>query len=428
MHKIAWAAPVVAGLTVGIPVVAHAASNPAPTNSVTSGTAAVAKGTAAPGSTPLSASPAATPRPTVSPRPAASASPSYAPSATTSRTAASTGQSTQAPPGSAEAYAVRLGDIAAISHTAASASSSGTSSTADPIEIGGKPPASQFGGTQTGPGSSSGALLDTGPGQPLRLALTPWSATNTQSSSSSRASALSDILALDLGNPTTAQSASVRVLQSESDATWTPAASTGSSSSDGAIVDLGGPGGLALDVLHSQTNSSGQGSSYLLSVNGNQIGSSSQANGACVLNVPSLLSLECLTAGGGTAGPLTTATSGVLTATLGSGSASLTANALQSTSSSGRAPSAVRTPSVAAGTGTAPSQSGTAGAPGTGSAAGTGPAALTGTGTAGAASATTGSLPFTGIDALGLIAAAMTLTSAGGLILVSSRRRLRPTA
>ncbi len=425
MKKIAWAAPVVAGLTVGIPVVAHAATDPSPTGSIGATSAALVKG--------VTGSPVA---------PAAPASTAEHPSGATAAPAAApvkaagTTVVTPAPAGSAEAYALRVGSIAAISHTKAVASSSGTSSTADPVEIGGKPLASQFGGTQTGAGSSHGALLDTGPGQPLRLAVTPWKATDTESASGSTASALSDVLALDLGDPATPLSARARVLQSRSDATWTPAASTGSSSSDGAIVDLGGPNGLNLDVLHSQTATSGQGSSYLLSINGNQIGSSGQVKGACALGIPSLLTLDCLTAGGGAAGALDTATSGVLTATVGSGSNSLPANLVDSSSSSGTTPVAGGAPPIGAGSGSAPSQSGTSGAGSAGSGTGAGTtgrgatAAGSGSalGSASGASASSGGLAFTGIDAIGLIAAAMTLSTAGGLIVMSSRRRLRPLA
>ena len=244
---------------------------------------------------------------------------------------------TPAPAGSAEAYAANVAGIVGISHTSASASGTGTSSTADPLELAGKPPAAQFGGTQNGAGHNSNALLDTGPSSQFRLALTPWSAANTQSGGQNNASAIADILILDLGDQTTAESASLRLLQSTSDASWNSTSSSGSATSDGAILTLGGPSGLNVDLLHADANSNGKGSSYLLSVNGTEIGSSDQTNGQCALSLPPLVTLDCLTAGGGTANGVASEASGVLSVILGSPPAGADIGLIQ-TKTSGSAP------------------------------------------------------------------------------------------
>ena len=325
-----------------------------------------------------------------------------------------------APSGSASAYAVQVGSIAALSHTAASASGSGESATANPLELGGNPPASQFGGTQTGAGSTSGSLFDTGTTPLGRLALTPWTASATSGPSGNSASGLADIVLLDLGDQGTQQSASLRVLQSQSNAAWNGQSSTGSSSSDGAILDVGGPGGLAVDVLHSESSSSGAGSSYLLSINGNQIGSSSQANGQCSLSLPSLLSLNCLTASGGTAtssagGTVLTSTGGVLAAAVGPTGSGLTAGLIQSASTSAQAPasSPAVTPAVSSPASGAPAAAPSAIAP-----AASAPAAAAPT----AASSAASSLPFTGANIGLLLAAALALAAAGAGLVAAARR------
>lgn len=313
-----------------------------------------------------------------------------------------------APAGSAEAYAAEVAGVIGISHTKASASSSGTSSTANSLELGGSPPAPQFGGTQTGPGSNSNALLDTGPSSQFRLALTPWSVTNTQSDGQNSASAIADILLLDLGDQTTAESASLRVLQSTSDATWNSNSSTGTASSDGAILTAGGPSGLDVDLLHSDASSDGTGHSYLLSVNGNQIGSNGQVNGQCALSVPPLVSLECLTASGGTANSITSEASGVLNVILGSPPGDATIGLIQS-STSGSA-----TPTVSSGSGEQGPPGSSGGSPGGSPNAGGS--------SGGAASQGTGALAFTGLNVGTFLLVALLLGSLGLLVVWTTRR------
>jgi hypothetical protein len=411
-------AAVVMALALGVPAAAEAtttSSTPTPVSTATP---------TAPSSAPVSSAPTA-PTYTSTPNKSVSTAPTSSPSTSTSGGTVHSSQTTQtqttpAPAGSSEAYAVKVDNIAAISHTKAEASGSGTSATADPLELGGSPPASQFGGTTTSPPGSHGDLLDTGPSSQFRLALLPWSTANNQTSTGSSADAYSDIVFLDLGTPSTgaspndtcgtqtASSVCLRVLQSQSHATWTPGQSTGNSSSDGAILNVGGASGLTIDLLHAQTSSSGTGSSYLLSVNGNQIGSSSQANGACSISIPGLLAINCLTATGGLGNTLASvlgynAGSGPLSSVLGTGGLILTSS---KSGSAGQAPS------------TASSQGAPSQAPST--AAKTGPAAAA---PSAAAAATNHSLAFTGTDAVALMGFALALIIAGSAVVWRSRRR-----
>ncbi|HET6964952.1 MAG TPA: hypothetical protein VFH58_09285 [Acidimicrobiales bacterium] len=417
MRMARWGAAAAAALTTCVPFVAEAATSPS-TQTATSSTGSATTPTTAPGT----ATPAGTASSKVQTAVTGATAPKSAPAHQTSPQPTAQ-QSTQqssvsqpAPPGSAEAYAAQVGDVAAISHTKASASSGGDSATADPLELGGNPPAAAFGGTESnGNGSKSGALLDTGK-QPFgRLALTPWTTTNSTSTSNNSASGLADIVWLDLGDTSTSQSASLRVLQSQSSASWTPEASTGSASSDGAILDLGGPNGLAVDVLHSQTSSSGAGSSYLLSINGNQIGTSDQAGGKCSVDLPGVLSLDCLTASGGLGsnGVLSSA-AGAASATVGPSSSGLTAALIQSKSTSAKAPAAV-TPAATSPAASAPAAAPPAAAP---------PASAPAAAPASAAPAASSRLPFTGANVGFLVGAALLLGGAGaGIVLVSRRPR-----
>ena len=301
-----------------------------------------------------------------------------------------------APAATSEAYAVVLANILALSHTKSSASGDGTSSTANVLEIGGKPLASQFGGTQSGSGTSSGHLLFINPSNQFLLAVAPWAATNSQSSSQSTANSIADLLVLGLGDQSTSQSASLRVLQSQSSSTWTSGASTGTASSDGAILNLGGAKGITVDLLHSQNSSSGVGSSYLISINGNQIGSSGQAGGKCSITLPGLISLECLTVSGGKSGLVTTVGSGVVKVALGSGANKLTGGLFQTASGFGPGSLATSTsPSTGAGS----------------SAASAPPSAKRGSGV----------LAFTGMDELALLVVVALMVLAGAGLVAWSR-------
>ena len=413
MRIVRWGAAATAALAASVPFAAQAATT-STTNTTTSGSTVKPVGTAT-----QKVSTAVSTVPTTQP---ATTSGSNTTSGTASQsTTQDTVTTTPAPAGSSEGYAANLGGVVSVSHTKANASGDGPSSTADPLEIGGKPPASVFGGSKAGDGNGSGALLDTGT-QPFgRIALTPWTVSNSSSASGNSASGLADIVLVDLGNPATPESITLRVLQSKSDANWNSSESTSSTSTDGAILDVGGPSGLVVDLLHSQSSSSGAGSSYLVSVNGTPIGTSDQANGKCVLNLPGLLQVECLTASGGTgATGVLTSTGGVGSVTLGSGGNSLTGGVLQSSSSSGKAPAST-SPGSGSGSGT-----------GTGTGSGTGAGTGTGSGTPtaapagpGAVSATAHKLAFTGGEIIPTVVTSAGLLGGGALLVGASRRRRR---
>ncbi|HVA75504.1 MAG TPA: hypothetical protein VNF71_13180 [Acidimicrobiales bacterium] len=381
--KLLGAATIGAALVLTVPMAAQASTSPLPTPALST-----------------SALPTSTLSSSVS---TATASVSQALSPTNSDTGTAT-VTTPAPAGTAEAYAANVAGAVVISHTKTSASGSGTSSTADPLELGGNPPAGQFGGSQNGAGTTSSALVDTGPSSQFRLQLTPWTASNTNST----ASAIADVLTLALGDQTTQESAYVALLQSTSNSSWNSSQSSGNASSDGAIVKAGGPSGLFLDVLHSDTNSNGTGSSYLLNVNGNEIGSNSQVNGQCTLTIPGLLTLNCLTASGGSG--LTSTAADVAQVLLGTGGTGAAIGLFHSQTTSGSAPSVSGGSSVEGGNG---------GGSGSGNGASTSPAA-----SSAAAASGSGSLAFTGSDVLATIVAGLLLGFAGAaLVLVSRRRR-----
>ena len=205
--------------------------------------------------------------------------------------------STAAPAADTSATAVGVGDILAIGHTKAHADSTGGSATANALEVGGKPLIDgKTGGHQDGNGTAKGSLLDTGATPLGGLAVTPWTATASHTDTSSHSSSDAALLHAYLVDPKTAD---VWLFHSMSSADWNSSQATSQSSSDGAKVDLG-DGALVVTLLHSETKSGDKGSSSLASINGNDIGSSDQANGSCVINLPSILKLTCLDASGGT--------------------------------------------------------------------------------------------------------------------------------
>lgn len=225
--------------------------------------------------------------------------------------------STAPPPGSAEAYALLIDPLLAVGHTKATAGGS-SSATANALEVNGDPLIDgTTGGTQSGAGSKQGSLLDTGVTPLGQLQLTPWSATVTSTGDGSTADSDAALLRLFFVDPKMLRAA---VLQSHSHAESSSSGSTSSSSSDGAVLNAG-DGALDVHVLHAESASGSKGSSYLVGINGNQIGTSGDANGSCAVKVPDVVSLSCLSATGGTAGTVTNAGASVADATLGSGQA-----------------------------------------------------------------------------------------------------------
>jgi hypothetical protein len=196
-----------------------------------------------------------------------------------------------APGGTASATAIRAGELAAVSGTGASAAPSASSAEASVLELGGEP---VLGGSQTGDGDNSGALLDTESRLPLRLELAPWQASvsgSSQPESRSRASAA----AARAGVPGVARAA---VLQSRSEASHRRERSRGSASSD--ALELGVLDKARIVLLHSEVGSEGKGNSHLASLDGTEIGGDEQLGTTCALDASPLVAAACLKASGGT--------------------------------------------------------------------------------------------------------------------------------
>ena len=175
---------------------------------------------------------------------------------------------TPAPDGGASAVPVEVSGIASVGKTAAHAGSGGGSADADALSVLGQ---QVSGGSQKGTGTQSGNLIGTGDTPVGDAEVAPWTATvgNKDGGVQSHADAA-------LAHARVPDVVELWVLHSSSDATWTPDSSTGDAQSDGAEVSALSM--LDIKVLHSETHSTGKGQSDLLVVNGNEIGSSDQAN------------------------------------------------------------------------------------------------------------------------------------------------------
>jgi len=184
-----------------------------------------------------------------------------------------------APPSAATAVAVKVGYLVSVGQTGAGSGQAGSTASAAPIAIGGKPILS---GTQATPKSGSGAAFDTGKTQIGQLAVLPW-ATSVAPDHASSSAALASATLNGVGD--------VSVAPAFSFASWTPGKSNASSVSDGAVIHLGE---FTIKVLHSESAASGHGKTYLVQLFGNNIGTKG-ANG-CMLNVGPLATVGCLKA------------------------------------------------------------------------------------------------------------------------------------
>jgi hypothetical protein len=242
-----------------------------------------------------------------------------------------------APPGGATATALKVGSLVGVSETGAAADPNTADASASVIEVGGEPILGT-GGSQTSTGESSGALVDTGAALPVQAQLAPWSAEATGSSAGSTRSSQASAAVARAAVP---QVASLGVLQSESSAEHRSTKSIGAGSSD--AVDLGLADIARLVLLHSEVSSEGRGHSYLVGLNGTEIGTDDQLGQACVLGVPGLLGLSCLQASGGLTGGLLGGSAELLgiTTPLGAALDPVAAFSATSTSGSGSEPIAV---------------------------------------------------------------------------------------
>ena len=203
-----------------------------------------------------------------------------------------------APPGFASAVALQVGSLIDISKTEAAADPSDSSAQASVIRIGGHP-LFNLGGVQKGEGESAGYLIDTGNSLPIRVEVAPWEAAAHSTPDTRTADSAAAVLRADLPKVV-----HVDVLESESHASHKTQKSTGHAISNAADVSL--LEAINVVLLHSEVSTEGRGHSYLIGLNGNEIGTDDQLGKSplCALSLPSVLSLSCLTASGGTSGTI----------------------------------------------------------------------------------------------------------------------------
>lgn len=199
---------------------------------------------------------------------------------------------TDAPTATASAAAARVDGIVTIGSTSTTAGSGSGSAQADALDLLGN----RVQGGDTTDGAKSGSLVATGDIPLGDLELAPWSASVAHAGGGTQSRAEAALVHAGLLGVL-----QLWVLHSQSQATWTPDASHGQASSDGAEANVG-DGAVDVKVLHAETDSNGSGSSALLVLNGTGIGTSDQTNGACKLALDPIAELLCLQASGGQGG------------------------------------------------------------------------------------------------------------------------------
>ena len=232
-----------------------------------------------------------------------------------------------APVGQATATAANVVGVLGVANTASAATPTSGAASADALKIGNT---TVVGGSQVGVGSNSGKAIDTGTTPLGRLQVLPWNANVSQSASGQQANSSAAAVRGTLINP---DFANADILQSGTSATHTGMTSSGSAYSDAAVLNFGGAKGMTLKVLHSESNSNGQGVTYVLSFNDKPIIAVDQLGAhLCALNLPSILNVSCLAVAGG----LGNVSTQVLGLQLG-GPNGLVANAVKATGSGGNA-------------------------------------------------------------------------------------------
>lgn len=242
-----------------------------------------------------------------------------------------------APVGQATAAAANVVGVLGVAKTASAATPTNGAASADALKIGNT---TIVGGNQIGVGTNSGKVIDTGSTPLGQLQVLPWKATVGSSSSGQSASSSAAAVRGTLINPDVAN---LDLLQSGTSATHTGMKSTGSAYSDAAVLNVGGVKGMTIKLLHSESNSSGAGITYLISFNDKPLVAVDQLGAhLCALGLPSILDVSCLAVAGG----LGNVSSQVLGLQIG-GTKGLVANALQAAGAGGNAqvaPAAANTP------------------------------------------------------------------------------------
>lgn len=218
-------------------------------------------------------------------------------SSTTRSTTTTTTTTVPAPAASASATGVHVGIIdTCISCTSATAGPSGGKGTGTALRLLGTDIAA---GQSTG-ALDSGALLALPLDPVLSLAVADWEESVRNSGGGTQSHARTALVDLNVDG---GQLLTVTVLQSVSDATWTQGLSTGHSSNDGAIVNLGN-GALVVVLLHSEAGSDGTAHAYVASINGTELLASSTAGIPIVIPGVTTITLLQAAANGGTGSAL----------------------------------------------------------------------------------------------------------------------------
>jgi hypothetical protein len=216
---------------------------------------------------------------------------------------------TDAPLASASAVAAKVAGIITIGETSATAGSGSGTAHAHALDVLGQ---TVSGGDVTD-GSKSGNILALPDNPVIELELAPWAGSVAHAGGGTQSKAEAALAHAGLLGEL-----QLWLLHSQSEATWTPDASHGHASSDGAEVNLADQ--LDIKVLHAETDSSGKGSSAVLVVNGQGVLTSDQTGGQCKLDLDPLASILCLTAAGGSgANGTTTSTAEAVSETSGVG-------------------------------------------------------------------------------------------------------------
>ena len=257
------------------------------------------------------------------------------------------------PPGTASGVAAQVEGIVAVSQTGAEANEGGGSSSANVVQLG---DTTVIGGTSEG----GGKLFGTGPTPLGEANVAPWSATTGAGNGCNTATASSAV-----ANAAALGAVTLDVLQSSSSANHCGNKSGGAASSDGAVIDIGN-GALHLVVLHSDASTSNQKpNSWILGINDTRLLTDEDLGPRCVLQIPSLVGLVCLSVSGGANAPV-----GASLADVGVADGSVSASAFGAAAAPAEAARTAGAPEVLSGT--------TAPAPESAAAASTGSLARTG--------------------------------------------------
>jgi hypothetical protein len=210
-----------------------------------------------------------------------------------------------APPGSAHATAARVSDLVSVSDSQASAGDANSNAQAAVISLN-KKPVLGTGAAQGSEGQNEGNFADTGESSlPVRAQVAPWKAQAKGKKDSARRSSRASAALAEVEVKDTAKAG---VLTSDATAEHTDTKSTGKSISNAADLSIGD---IRLVLLHSEVDETAKGHSYLLGLNGTEIGTDEQFKN-CALDASGVLSLSCLTVSGGVANGVTSGEAQVL--------------------------------------------------------------------------------------------------------------------